>query len=342
MTMKKLICFLLTAMLLTAGCALGENAPDADILQQLENQSFIFSSGAGAWRTILILGENGAFSGEYTDSDMGDAGEGYPNGTVYGCLFHGVLAQPERVNEHEWKLKLASLEMDEGQVPEAIENGIRYITAEPYGLINASEVILYLPGTPLDSLPEGFLPWAHLTGIDLHAGVLPYYALWNETDACGFITDPVNEEKAKALGIANPWRQVTAEEMREMTGASFGLPQGVEWAEYFVMDAAGLSEMQFLLDGRRYIARIQETGIYFTDISGMNFTWQSESAFNLAGCAGIYKTAQDEEKVHLLLWHDAASGTMYSLAVQANDLSEPDLFSAAQAVYHSAQGESGE
>ena len=35
---------------------------------------FVFSSGAGAWRTAIVLNQDGSFNGAYLDSDMGDRG----------------------------------------------------------------------------------------------------------------------------------------------------------------------------------------------------------------------------------------------------------------------------
>ena len=44
---------------------------------------FVFSSGAGAWRTAIVLNQDGSFNGAYLDSDMGDRGNDYPKGDVY-------------------------------------------------------------------------------------------------------------------------------------------------------------------------------------------------------------------------------------------------------------------
>ena len=46
---------------------------------------FVFSSGAGAWRTAIVLNQDGSFNGAYLDSDMGDRGNDYPKGTHYIC-----------------------------------------------------------------------------------------------------------------------------------------------------------------------------------------------------------------------------------------------------------------
>lgn len=50
---------------------------------------FVFCSGAGAWRTTIVVNQDGSFSGEYLDSDMGDSGDGHPKGTQYICSFSG-------------------------------------------------------------------------------------------------------------------------------------------------------------------------------------------------------------------------------------------------------------
>ena len=127
---------------------------------------------------------------------MGETGENYPDGTLYGCSFHGQFSDPEPVDEHAWTVNL-SVEQDEGQVPEAIEDGIRYVTAAPYGLEKAQAVTVFLPGTPVDRLPEGFMIWSHLQEIDPEAKSIPYYAIWNEADEAGFITAAVSEMQDK-------------------------------------------------------------------------------------------------------------------------------------------------
>ena len=54
-----------------------------------EPKNFLFCSGAGGWSTGLKLNADGTFSGEYHDSNMGETGDGYPNGTMYECTFSG-------------------------------------------------------------------------------------------------------------------------------------------------------------------------------------------------------------------------------------------------------------
>ena len=147
--MKRRLVVLMAALMMMVTSAIAESA-SMDLLAQMDGQVFEFSSGVGAWSTELT-------------SEMGETGENYPDGTLYGCSFHGQFSDPEPVDEHAWTVNL-SVEQDEGQVPEAIEDGIRYVTAAPYGLEKAQTVTVFLPGTPVDRLPEGFMIWSHLHG----------------------------------------------------------------------------------------------------------------------------------------------------------------------------------
>ena len=171
-----------------AGTA-GEEDTSFDLFNQIQGQLFEFSSGVGGWSTELVMGENGTFTGNYHDSEMGDTGEGYPDGTVYGCTFHGQFSDPEAVDEYSWQVQV-SVELDEGQVPETTEDGIRYVTISPYGLERATSVLFFLPGTPVDRLTEGFMAWSHLEEIAPEATEIPYYAIWNEADEAGFVVYP--------------------------------------------------------------------------------------------------------------------------------------------------------
>lgn len=199
--MKKLLALFTIIMIAVSAVSAGAENAATDLFALLDGQRFEFCSGVGAWGTELAIGENGAFKGSFHDSEMGETGEGYPDGSIYGCSFHGQLSDPEPVDEFTWTAKI-SAEQDEGQVPEAIEDGIRYVTAAPYGLEKARTVTIYLPGTPVDQLPEGFLIWSHLQEIDPDAKAIPYYAIWNEADEAGFVSDifPMNAPADDEIG----------------------------------------------------------------------------------------------------------------------------------------------
>ncbi len=156
-------------------------------LNLLEGRTLTFSSGVGAWYTSLTFGKDGAFTGEYHDSNMGETGEGYPNGTVYECLFRGQMVLTECLDANTFRLQVKELTKTEEGETESIEDGVRYVAAEPYGLKAGNELTLYLPGTPVEGLPEGFLPWSHLNEMEDRPDELPFAALWNEAENAGFV-----------------------------------------------------------------------------------------------------------------------------------------------------------
>ena len=51
-----------------------------------------FSSGAGAWRTVLTLQPDGSFTGQYSDWDGGGDPSQYPEGIYYICSFSGTFS----------------------------------------------------------------------------------------------------------------------------------------------------------------------------------------------------------------------------------------------------------
>ena len=211
--MKKWFSLLLSVVMVfmfTAACA-----ESSELFSQIQGQFFSFCSGAGAWETQLIVGEDGAFIGNFHDSEMGDSAEAYPYGTVYGCSFHGSFSDPQPLDEYSWTVKV-EVEMDEGQAGEEIEDGTRYVTAEPYGFGNAKAVTFYVPGTPVDQLPEDFMIWSHLQEIDPDAKEIPYYAIWNEADDAGFISEITTEDEILMGGWTTASDTAITEEIRAL------------------------------------------------------------------------------------------------------------------------------
>ncbi len=150
--------------------------------EELKNQVFYFSSGAGGWRTRLYIRPDGSFFGSYTDSSMGEGGEGY-SATEYRCQFDGRLGQPEQVNAYTLSLPVEELTCEEER-QEIIGEVLHVYGGEAYGLEGTKTVLLYLPGAPLKELPEHFLRW---TGCyDSREETLPFYGLYNETRENGF------------------------------------------------------------------------------------------------------------------------------------------------------------
>lgn len=214
--MKKIMAFILAVTVMAAAAAFA-GAEGAGLFEQIQGRIFTFSSGAGAWSTELSMGENGEFTGNYHDSEMGETGKAFPEGTLYGCTFHGRFSDPQAVDEYTVTVSVET-EMDEGQVPETIEDGVRYVTAVPYGLYTAKKVSMFLPGKPVNSLPEEFMFWSHLEESDPNAAVLPFYAIWNEEEGSGFIAEPDTED-ATAEPAAEPAAETVAEPAAPLSAA---------------------------------------------------------------------------------------------------------------------------
>jgi len=152
---------------------------------------FTFTSGAGAWNTLLAINDDWAFTGYYHDSELGSQGPGYTS-TVFVCSFEGGFSEPEQLSPNEWRFQLASLQQEQQEGQEWIENEVRYIGAEAYGISGGENFILYLPGTPLNEMTEECRGWIRSAMSVSFRGVtnLPdgYYVLYNVNTGATFIS----------------------------------------------------------------------------------------------------------------------------------------------------------
>ena len=107
-SIKKMAVLLFCTALLTGCGPKSEVSLPDDFPMDLE-----FSSGVGGWGTSLTLEQDGTFSGQFHDSDMGAIGEDYPNGTVYLCHFSGRFSDIEKVDEYSYSMTLSELNCDD-------------------------------------------------------------------------------------------------------------------------------------------------------------------------------------------------------------------------------------
>lgn len=184
-------------------------------LSGLKNYQFTYASGAGAWQTQLMIAADGSFFGQYMDSDMGDTGEEYPDGTQYRCDFTGQFGQPVKVNDYTYSLKILSLDYEEKEGTEEIKGGIRYCYRGAEGLTDTDAMLLYLPGAPLSELPQDFKSWAGFTGVsDRPDPTLPFYGLYNESQGAGFSGKDVSENLKEAFSETEQQAQVLEENLK--------------------------------------------------------------------------------------------------------------------------------
>ena len=161
---------------------------EAALWQALSELVFEFSSGAGGWGTELYIDRDGSFWGTYHDSDMGDIGEGYPNGTLYLCQFYGRFGQAELLDGGAVRLQIEDLHClkEEG---EEILDGVRTIYSQPYGLTGDGRFTLYPPATLRSALSEellGWVRWAQGDSAQYTEDQLGFYTLCNESEQQAF------------------------------------------------------------------------------------------------------------------------------------------------------------
>ena len=327
----------LLAAVLIMGSAFAEG--NNTFFAQFNGMTWSFCSGAGAWSTDLIIQPDGSFSGDYHDSDMGDAAEAYPNGTVYICSFSGKMSLMEQVDEYSWKLHMDELTYTEPNGKEVIEDGCKYIYTDVYGLSNDDEMMLYKPGTPVDTFTDEMKFFAH--AFDLT--VLPSWYFYSSKNNSGFEGLRAEPDLSAAgtdsqdVSTANPWEVMTAEDLQNTIGIMFHAPKDADKTAYRWFAAARLAEMQFFLNGGDYIFRAQPVALdvgEMPDISGLYFTWEKQEPATVAGFNGMLSQAKTEtgNTVERVLWYDNTTGTMHSLSVTAPDVDGLDLAAVAEQI----------
>ena len=184
----------------------------------LKNVEFYFSSGAGGWRTVLTIDEDGNFSGEYLDNDM-EVGENY-QGIAYQCKFSGQFTQPVKVNEYTYSVQADRITYEREAGTEEIKDGMLYRYVDAYGLENVETVLIYLPGAPYAELPEEFRMWVrNFDGAGEADVKLPFYALNNLADQSGFSGYSVIHH-AYAAADETDRREVLIEELEKSVADS--------------------------------------------------------------------------------------------------------------------------
>ena len=140
------------------------------------------------------------------------------------------------------------------------------------------------------------------------------------------------------IGLTNPWKDMTEEELRQVSGLSFTVPEDAEEVIYRWLENENLAEMQFTMDGDEFIARAQPAQLQegeLMNISGIYFDWEHEEEITVNGCLGTISLAQtgSEDWTELCQWYDASSGMMYSLSVYTSDPDGLDLTAMAAEVF---------
>ena len=120
------------------------------------------------------------------DSDDGDVGKKYKNGTVYVSNFKGQFTIPTYLDSYTYSMKLKHIETEKQIGEVAYKDNQRIIYSGPYGLEKAEELRIYLPGKPLNSLPEEVLFSNPFQDMDVDAIPEGFYCIHNLKENIGF------------------------------------------------------------------------------------------------------------------------------------------------------------
>lgn len=210
------------------------NAEGNQLLEELSKWSFYFSSGAGGWGTSLDINEDGSFYGIYSDSDMGDTGKGYPNGTIYYCQYSGQFTEPIKVNDYTYSVKIKEINFAQKKDTKEIRSGNRYIYSSVYGLDGADEIYIYTPNALVNKLPKEYMSWVYRE--EEATSTLGFYGLYNIAEQCGFTSwkssEGFNHVKAQLQEVKKKADQIeyqlekeaqTQLEMNQLSGELYQL-----------------------------------------------------------------------------------------------------------------------
>ena len=147
-------------------------------------KNFEYSSGAGGWLTHLNIYEDGSFDGYYRDYNLGENDKEYPNGTCYICDFSGSFSSPQKVSDYVYSVSVRRLDYPKDVGTEWVEDGMRYIQAEPYGLDKTREYFIYLPGCPYSVFTQEQLIYISQVHDILPQGQFCMYARDGSSNLC--------------------------------------------------------------------------------------------------------------------------------------------------------------
>jgi hypothetical protein len=143
-------------------------------------EKFMFSSGAGAWRTYLTINSDGSFSGEYTDSDMGGA-----DGPLLSrSKFTGQFGKVTKISDQDYSFEILSIDYaPSGQ--KSVENidgtETNVTTSTPYGIDGGKTFHVYKKGRTMSDFSQEVLKWISLPNDEKATtnGVLPFDVVVN-------------------------------------------------------------------------------------------------------------------------------------------------------------------
>lgn len=161
--------------------------------------------------------------------------------------------------------------------------------------------------------------------------------------------------------IANPVKEMSEEEMTQLTGIDLPLPADAKDVVYSVIDTedGNIAQVQFTLNGDKMYLRARSTQItnltnidestdftkpedfqnienHETDISGLNYNWNTFSQNYVQDREAVIQTSK--QGAGYIAWIDVAPGILYNLCMEKNADADK-LLATANDIFVPLQGE---
>ena len=150
----------------------------------------------------------------------------------------------------------------------------------------------------------------------------------------------IKEIQPAVIGMPNPVRESTAQDILETVGVRFAIPDGAENVRYSVIGGS-LAQVDFSWNGNECTARAEPSGeTSLKDISGFYYDWKNSAEVKVGynNAKANWTKDGNGNSVGICIWWDAAPGIMYSASMR-NGAGKESLAELANAVYVPMQGE---
>ena len=158
----------------------------------------------------------------------------------------------------------------------------------------------------------------------------------------GIPTEPDQQPEEENTMIPNPVKEVTAQELGELTGVFLTAPEGVEAAFSVIESEHNIAQMRFVRDGVEVTVRVCSAGIPEgepEDISGLYYEWENTAEDVAVGYNSAYIHWNEGENGYIT-WYDFAPGLLYAVSVDSGATAD-SLTQLAVELYAPVQGEVG-
>ncbi len=164
------------------------------LYERLNGQTFVMSSQGGGWYTTITLGTGGTFSGEYYDKDIRVTGEGFPDGVIYESSFVGELSTPRKIDDYTFSVGIKHIEYANEVGSQQLADGSLHVVSDAYGLGGVEELIVYIPGTPIDMIPDEFGRNIGEALLDEDKSSITCYIIYNQQLRLPFMPTSIKEK----------------------------------------------------------------------------------------------------------------------------------------------------